>query len=483
MNSAIAVLPLELWTKILTYVVGPLADIDEEFKDWPTYYSQSTPLNLAIVCRGWRELVHACPDMWTSLVYSISEHSITRGGLVGVQAWLARSGTRPLSLEFTCFCRELEILNAFLEVFYLHFPRLAVLRVGMGGGIWGEILPTPRVDMPLCWLVNTDFSNEKYVAWFAPFFRNELPALRALKMREYLASTVSRMPVEHHMSGLTHLNAVANNFKMRPVDILRGCPRLVACRLYLQFSHNDNSNGWSDDTACEPFTLVHLRTLWLHAKASSDWRDVFAHTTFPALEEITLIGSMWPVPTFAPFLERSCCPLRHLSLPECNASAAEVITVLGAVTETLETFCFIRSRSYNAITDSDFNDTLLDALDPLQRDVLVPRLHSLEMIKQGALETTEKKLFDVVRARMTSNRTVPLQRVEFQCTLIGSDETSFSKRNLDILVMLRQQYPGLTVNGYPDAVSIGSGADCEVFLKKILGALCDLFLCRYRCIE
>jgi len=457
MNSAATVLPLELWIRILIHVVEPEGSI--ESNDWPSYDGQRpTPLKLATISRSWRQLVLACSDMWTGLSYAILNHSVARGGLAGVQAWLARSGTRPISLEFTCHCDEPQVLNAFLEVFYPHFPRLSALHIGMWC-VRGDILPIPRVDMPLCWLVHTNFSDEDYAAWFTPFFMNDLPALRALKMREYTASTSSHMPVERHISNLTHLDAVSKSFQMRPVDLLRGCPRLVNCRLYFRLGHNDNSNETSD----MPFTLPHLRTLWIQLKANSSWSDVFAHATFPVLEEMTLVGSMWPIPTFAPFLKRSRCPLRDLLVLQCNISAIDAIAALSAVSETLEMFHFGASGS-NGLPG--FNDTLLDALDPQLQDVLVPRLRSLKIVSFSSLETTDGRFLNMVRARMTSTKTVPFEHIVLLCGSAELMKPNFHELDFDGLSMLEEQYPGLAVTLYPDALTRqqarnGPGTDHE----------------------
>lgn len=67
-----------------------------------------------------------------------------------MQEWLARSGSRPLSLEFISYYHSAPVLNEFLKVIYPHFPRLTVLRFGLDGGLQGDILPIPRVDMPWC---------------------------------------------------------------------------------------------------------------------------------------------------------------------------------------------------------------------------------------------------------------------------------------------------------------------------------------------
>ena len=440
-----ALLPPELWIKILDHVARPVGDVGES-KDWPSHsahWQRGSPLKLATVCRDWRKLVHNFPDMWNSLSYAISEHSFARGGPAGVRSWLARSGSRPLTLQFLCFCQDPLILNTFLEVFYPHFPRLVVLRVGLGGAIRGDILPIPRVDMPSCWFVDANFSNETYVAWFAPFFQNQLPGLRALQMREH-TFTISHMPVERHIYKLTHLDAAANNFNMRPVDLLRGCPHIVVCRLHFSFGH---SNGTSGVTAFKPFTLAHLRTLWINVQYSYSWNDVFADATFPALEEMTLIGSMWPVPTFAPFLERSCCPLRHLSLQGCNASATEVIGILHAVTETLETF-YLSGHDFS--DPPSFNDALLDALDPQLQDVFVPYLRSLEISTCGSLQTMDGRFLDMVRARMTSTRTVALLHISLSCGLEELNQPSFHKLDFAGLANLGQQYPEMTVELSPD---------------------------------
>jgi len=328
MDTTMTMLLPELLLKIMLQAAARPGDARGEFEHWPLYYAQwRAPLVLASVCHRWHELVHSCSDMWSSLSYNITNHSVTNGGLIGVQTWLVRSGGRPLYLDFAYHYHDSYVLKAFLMTFYPHFSRLALLRIGMFGGVYGDIPGIPRVDMPWCRHVRTKFENEEYVAWFAPFFQNRVPALRELQMDRYDRSTVSHMPVEHHISNLTYLHAAANNFKMRPVDILRGCPHLVECWLYLQLRH-DNSNGAPDDTVCEPFTLPNLRTFSIGARINRDWRDVFAHAKFPALEEMSLIGAIWPIPTLVPFLERSRSSLRYLSLSDCNAVAAEVIDVL-----------------------------------------------------------------------------------------------------------------------------------------------------------
>jgi len=131
------------------------------------------------------------------------------------------------------------------------------------------------------------------VDWLAPILQHHLPALRGLRMSGYTQtmSGDSHLPIEGHFTNLTHLHAAAKVFRMRLVDILRGCSRLVACWLYLH-RDRDGHNGEQDDTMCQPFTMPYLRTLWMSVIEGKYWRDVFAHATFPVLGKLTLSGPM-----------------------------------------------------------------------------------------------------------------------------------------------------------------------------------------------
>jgi len=97
-----------------------------------------------------------------------------------------------------------------------------------------------------------------------------------------------------------------------------------------------------------------------------------------------------------------------------------------------------------------FNDTLLHSLEPQGQTALVPRLHSLKIITDGVLRSTDGKLLDMFCACMTSTRTVSFQSITVRCDWQEPENPSFHKLDFEGLAILEQQHSGLTVNMHAD---------------------------------
>lgn len=400
-------LPLELWARIFVFSLDSPYDVDYGVR---RISPGVAPLLLGRVCRTWRAVSMQTSELWTSLGYFLDERAEEAGALEAVEQWLLRSQGRPLHLYIGIGTSTVASANALLGLCYQQFPRLRTLEVYVGRGLGPYVAPPPG-NCPLLEHIHLDFALNDEVAWFEPFFSSGgvLPVLRHLQMREYVNGVDRYLPLERHMASLTSLNVVANNFACHPADVLRLCPTLVKCRLYLRLGPRHRTTP----APTVPFTLPVLRTLWLRSKY--EWRDVFEVATFPVLEELELIGTVWPVLSFAAFLQRSQCPLRALTLPATNISDDELVDVLGQVGATLQSLQ-LGCQYLNQVPDGTLPITgaFIAALDPRLQGVkvLAPRLRRLELLGQGQLGWPDGAFGAMVEARAAATSSDGFARLE-----------------------------------------------------------------------
>ncbi|KAH7103411.1 hypothetical protein BKA62DRAFT_785370 [Auriculariales sp. MPI-PUGE-AT-0066] len=436
-------LPPELWLTVFFLTKNwddSDWDVDAPSFTWPpnsVATPEQCPLLLGRVCREWRNLSISCGSLWTLVEYNITENSISRGGLEGLEQFLSRSGSLPICLIIETHLSDPERINPFMELYYRHFHRVKFLRLSLGGGILEQgvsVIPFPRNQLPVCRIIDTSFRFEDYSRWLAPVFAGDLPALRALRMQEFVhhfESQDSRMPVAQHLQNLIFLDAVANNFDIRPVDVLQRCTNVRHFTMYFRLFGAQWGEGM-DISDVAPFVVPNLQSLSLRAAFHGLWRDVLAPATCPALEELTMIGRVWQLSPVLPFLERSQCPLRKLNLSGSNVPTADLLQVLHLVTGTLERLQLSRLYGSQKADDRDgFNDNILDLMDPQLHgtNVLLPRLDYLELEAINPSTAADGRFVEVVRARTTTSNTVPFKHI----TLVSYDVDSFASPGFHML--------------------------------------------------
>ncbi|KAF7311232.1 F-box domain-containing protein [Mycena kentingensis (nom. inval.)] len=82
--------PTELWAEIFAHYMPP-------YPQCPPLFGPSSPTILAQVCRRWRAVAHSLPMLWQAMELFRSKHH-PKLQLKMARAWLAMSGTRPLSV-------------------------------------------------------------------------------------------------------------------------------------------------------------------------------------------------------------------------------------------------------------------------------------------------------------------------------------------------------------------------------------------------
>ncbi|KAF5322040.1 hypothetical protein D9619_002222 [Psilocybe cf. subviscida] len=110
-------LPFEIISKILVEVVNPPPSrfgdrVHNEEKEhrWyspnvvPIYEDRpaSSAIELAFVCRSWRHIIYSLPEIWTSIEVDLTG-PFRDCDIALLDDMCARSGSRPLSVSFTCF--------------------------------------------------------------------------------------------------------------------------------------------------------------------------------------------------------------------------------------------------------------------------------------------------------------------------------------------------------------------------------------------
>lgn len=91
-------LPTEVVATILTFCVDAPNAMHLNYQLAPS--SKTDPQVLTHVCRGWRQLAHSTPSLWTHLVLT-SIHETKSAYYPLIQQWLQRSKRRTVALEMT----------------------------------------------------------------------------------------------------------------------------------------------------------------------------------------------------------------------------------------------------------------------------------------------------------------------------------------------------------------------------------------------
>ncbi|KAJ7674041.1 hypothetical protein DFH06DRAFT_1173838 [Mycena polygramma] len=359
---------------------------------------KQSPLVLTLVSKRWRTIALETPVLWSSLSYSVwHKGEAAQNGLDGVRAWLSRSGNVPLCLGISITTSDLEVANGFLDIYYAQRHRWKKIHLFLAGGLGEGLLPFPSNGFDKLEEINSRLWHDAHMKWCLPLYKAALPALRCLKHRELASRTTILPDISAHWPQLAHLDIVRNTFPSHSTDVLRQCANLETCRIYFRPGHDRPS-----PSSREPYTLPKLHSLWIRSKIGTGQENIFASITLPALRELEMVGRWWPLASFVPFLLRSRCPLRSLSLLGTNISEDDLVVILGVVGGTLESL-EIGVQHLNEVADGCICATgkiigMLNA-DSMGRDVLLPNATGLHFKSQGVLDWADGEFAAMIESR------------------------------------------------------------------------------------
>ncbi|KAJ6475970.1 hypothetical protein C8R47DRAFT_662403 [Mycena vitilis] len=373
------------------------------------------PLVLTLVSKRWRTVALETPVLWCSLSYYIQhDGEAGRNALDGVRAWLERSGSVPLYLVISIGTFDAEVANAFLRIYYAQRHRWRVLELFMAGGAEDGLLPLPCDGLDKLEEIDSQLGDNGRIQWSLPLYTAALPALRSLTHRETVAGTLVLPDLSAHWPQLVHLDIARNVLPCHSIDVLRRCSNLETCRIYFRPGPER-----PPPTSRAPCTLPKLHSLWIRSKFANG-EDVFEALTLPALRALEIVGAWWPQPSFVPFLLRSTCPVRALSLPGTNILEDELIGILSVVGGTLETLELGVQYPDGRMCATGKIIGLLNA-DSMGRDVLLPNATGIHFRSQGVLDWADGEFAGMVESRWRTSATGERNAVRIEdITLTGA---------------------------------------------------------------
>ncbi|KAK7037780.1 hypothetical protein VNI00_010741 [Paramarasmius palmivorus] len=271
------------------------------------------PLRIAQTCAVWRQLAFNTPSLWSSFHVELGAFP---GNLQLLSTYLKLSGDHPLSITLHCG-RGPEWDGIILQTILEHAWRWKSLSLFNADRI--RDLPSPP-DLPM--LETLELSSE--------LFRSSAMFKFTPKLRNLILDDVEFEDLEEEYFPCSQLTSVT----LRRVQIgnvlrtLDSCPNLqeavISCR---------RNFSWSPPVEhSPPIHLSHLTNLTLTTEFFSDFFDNIAT---PALSSLTITTHAqphnlepWPQEVFISFLQRSLCPIKHLSFLNIELSDKDLLAIL-----------------------------------------------------------------------------------------------------------------------------------------------------------
>ncbi|KAI3602748.1 hypothetical protein WG66_008108 [Moniliophthora roreri] len=384
----------------------------------PTHTIHQAPLLLTSICRSWREVAITTPRLWNRihilLRYPRSPpvtdffRSLMKASAEGLDSWLERSGTMPLTLSLcadtpfdSLWDRAAWIMTEMdeIEALYVDFARHLLpyasrwksLSITVSARVMDFLKALPE-DFGLTSL--EEFKPERRgskVNWEAldVVFRRS-PSLRSVKLyKAYL----DKLPIR--WGKLTEVVLSAPSLlpedAMRVLSLSSSSIRSCTLSIRLPLAH-----GITASAVELPIVLRFLHTLKIkmefngRSPTALALQHLFDAITAPMLKTLSIIStkSLHPGPcvernSFLSFLERSECTLSSFAL-DVPVKVADLIAVLRLAPELVE----LKLRSVGMEANASLSE-FFDALTPTSTnpDPLCPRLESLTYVESAAVSS------------------------------------------------------------------------------------------------
>jgi hypothetical protein len=301
----------------------------EDFPLWDKAAAFTRVLRLGAVCRKWRELAWATPDLWDTLYVRIppSQGRALVQWLPGLlREWLSRSGMRPLTIFFSYSGRSEEsdsydssdestlepVADEIIEVINLHSGRWQNLHLNVRADIperfCGSIQPNQLLFLELR-IDGRRSPTPKFIMKSKPF-----PTRLALTDFPPTSIDIGW----DNVTRATLCRLTANEC----LEVLRRTPAVEYCVAKIWYDATDDFGTT---------ILPHLRSLDI----SSGGPNFFDAINVPLLEEWILSTNSWddrlPVTAMVSLLQRSACCLKILNLQKINAPSQHLSGLFQAM--------------------------------------------------------------------------------------------------------------------------------------------------------
>ncbi|KAJ7653659.1 hypothetical protein DFH06DRAFT_1204392 [Mycena polygramma] len=274
-------LPNEIASEIFVHFLPP-------YPICPPITGAESPTSLTLVCRTWREIALATPDLWRAIQLSDKHLPFYRQYHI-CDSWLSRSGSRPLSLCIKetnngigrHFLLAIVAQRTRWENLELHLT--VPLEIPITGGPMPQLR---RLELRLDFPKNLVF--------------DDVPLLRTVLIDDYAAANITVPWVQLTSLTLHHV------CPSECLPVLRQTPNLIHCELLL----------WWEDGPVPDITLPHLESLTVR-EGSEPITHYLETLAVPALLSLQIVEEfLWPSPigALSSFILKSGCKLHELHI-------------------------------------------------------------------------------------------------------------------------------------------------------------------------
>ncbi|KAJ6454378.1 hypothetical protein C8R45DRAFT_601914 [Mycena sanguinolenta] len=378
-------LPFELRSKIFCLCLPS----DGRVRPSPT----TAPLLLAQVCKHWRAVALATPELWSSVFFEFSPDPpyADLGSLYGyelpthsttalVDLWFTRSSGYPLSITLHCDWRT-GLPHGLMDILKTRSAQWIRMEVSLSRR---AMLELNSVSGPFpCLRILAIDTNESLPHDFSLntnlYTHSCAPALVSLRLPG-LSENVYPFPEEVASPLLTTLELGFGN-SADAVGVFNHFPHLRNLVLHVSFGYPPPS--------CPTFIVAaHLRCLFLDGSV-----EFVPYVTLPALEH--LITHLWDVEgsqAIVSLVERSRCPLHRLTLRRPTLAPATWSALLP-VLESVSVLDLIQP------SDADYEDAVHPPGAFFPPDDPFPRLQMLTIAMSELAAASYAQFLRVLEAR------------------------------------------------------------------------------------
>ncbi|KAJ7073883.1 hypothetical protein C8F01DRAFT_4118 [Mycena amicta] len=295
-------LPNEIVAEIFTQYLPP-------YPDFPPLVGPGSPTYLLGICRLWRSIALHSPELWRAIKLRCKVHP----NWVGLaEAWLQRSGARPLSLHLD-FGHSSQIRtkgnDSLLQAVIAQRSRWEYIHINAPPS---QITLISRGSAPASGLVRLHLSTRWPLTSDRGISFHHAPRLRSVCLWN-IGYNLSSLPWGQ-LTSLALLNTCISLVDC--ASILQTATNLVRCKLHTE--------GGIEDLRAAPFRLPQLEILVLHGLFNRDEDDYLAAFTLPSLRKLEISECFLgphAIERIQSLFSRSACRLAHLRIV-CDLSQA-----------------------------------------------------------------------------------------------------------------------------------------------------------------
>ncbi|CAA7271169.1 unnamed protein product [Cyclocybe aegerita] len=329
-----------------------------------------TPWTLSTVCKTWKDIIWATPQLWTSV--SINTAYIPTEYMTFAKEWLRRSGRLPINLTLYEGCwndrnyigEEASVVKALFDIVNASSPRWRSLAVSVSDRHLKYLSGDPGGISRL-----EDLHFEQY-----PGFRNEI-------RETSIFCPHSKPSPQRVFAERVHFKSIGIVWDHVTQVELSSCPPVdclkVLCHApqttHLTLGYLDDDNPQVAAPTTEPLLYKQLQFLKIRSTCKTIG-FLFDSLTLPSLRELYISGHLSQA---AALVARSGCPVTHLHLEE------QFTHQLDPEHHLLDLLEHLPSVTELVLEKPHLSDTFFDRLGPyglIEGDPeLLPGLRSLKI--------------------------------------------------------------------------------------------------------